>query len=976
MAYDIYTYGNGEILKGVFDAVAMCLNSRTGSLYESLKMLGLIVGAFWGTLYLLYGDQMKAFTHWILPMTIVMNLLFVPTESVWIHDPVTRYHQKVDHVPYGLAAFAGHVSKIGHHITEQVEKIFTLPDDLRYQKSGAIFASNILIQAKTFHITNEDVAENMRGFVGQCILYDAMLGRKYSIQELRQSDDIWGLVSRNASPVRSFLWRDPKKEGYERGRPEIITCQEGVQRFNRLWGPEMHQAAALFGRKIFGKNALISARDELLKYLPLSYQALGDIAKSATDILKQNMMIYAVVDGLESQSAALGNAPNFAARRAYLQQRSTYETLGAMVGDTLPSMKAVLEAIAYACFIFMVPLAILPFGWRFLMKWGQIILWLQMWAPLYAILNYVMTMAARGKNVAIISASNEAGVTLASAVGISNINADIQAMAGYLAMSIPFLSIAILKGVGAFVHLSSHLGNITQSAAGTAAHDATTGNYSFGNVSEGNTQVANTNMLSHNRAAIYKAGGFQMQDGRTDITTMADGSHIVNVGTSNLPISINAAESLSDQQSTMATQAYQRGVGLSESSSEHLASSSRRAVQLSQALGRMESRGDSASMNMSTEQSHAIHRGAQLVEDFAHQNNVSTDKAANILGEASVGLGLGKNALSLSGKGSVNANDQELYQKAHKFAEDHNFQQAMREASNASKQLSHNLNDESSKRLAEDLSGSFEKGMNQRQEASKSFHQSDAYTTQAMLTRANSTTINRNASQEFVDWMAEQPAENAKGRLGHRGSSHIIASHPEQAFAYAEHFMAQKGLLKAPRSPEESLSATTMQAPPLRQDYESDESTQRYSVDMEAIDAVYSKGQSFLSTASKERMSPTPFVEEPQQSPSKVPEYHQEDPIEWREKDEEHSIKSEAPFIDRSLRDDVDQLQYTQQKTLTAQTQEILLEGYANKNDVMKQQNKGVVRRLGSKGISEVKEMTQDVWNSAKKIIPGESQQK
>jgi hypothetical protein len=26
MTYEIFTYGNGEILKGVFDAIAMCLN--------------------------------------------------------------------------------------------------------------------------------------------------------------------------------------------------------------------------------------------------------------------------------------------------------------------------------------------------------------------------------------------------------------------------------------------------------------------------------------------------------------------------------------------------------------------------------------------------------------------------------------------------------------------------------------------------------------------------------------------------------------------------------------------------------------------------------------------------------------------------------------------------------------------------------------------------------------------------------------
>ena len=73
------------------------------------------------------------------------------------------------------------------------------------------------------------------------------------------------------------------------------------------------------------------------------------------------------------------------------------ETLGTMAGELLPRMKAVLEAIAYACFLFIIPMALLPFGYQFLLRWVQILLWLQMWAPLYAILNYIMTVAARSK---------------------------------------------------------------------------------------------------------------------------------------------------------------------------------------------------------------------------------------------------------------------------------------------------------------------------------------------------------------------------------------------------------------------------------------------------------------------------------------------------------------------------------------------------------------------------------------------------
>ena len=917
MAYEIHTFGNGEILKGIFDALAMCLNGQTGVLFEPLKRLGLILGAFWAAIYALYGDQIKAMTHWIIPMTLIMNLLFLPSTSVWIHDPVTRFHQKVDHVPYGLAAFAGYVSTIGHVVTEQVEKIFTLPDDLRYQKSGSLLASHMIQQAKTFRITNTDLSENMRSFVGQCIMYDALLGRKYTIEDLRHSDDLWKLVSENASPVRSFMWRDPGQESEGRRQPAIITCRDGVKKFNALWGQELDRAATIYGKKIFGKNALVPAKTELLKYLPLAYTTLGDMAKSATDILHQQMMIDAVVEGVETSSAALGNAPHFASRRAYLQQRATYETLGAMAGDTLPTMKAVLEAIAYACFLFVIPLSILPFGWRFLLSWAQILLWLQMWAPLYAILNYIMTMAARSKTLATLSISNEAGVTLASSVGLANLNADITAMAGYLAMSIPFLCIALVKGVGSFVHMASHLGNVSQSSAGMAASEVTSGNFSLGNISEGNVQMAQVSMFTQSRAASYKAGSFQLQDGRVDTTAMADGSQVVTIGMSHIPVSLNAAETMSDQQSEMATQAYHKGLNLSESSAQHLSGAMRSAVSLSETLSHLDSTQNHATSGVSTEQSTAVHTGANLVRDFARQHNVSTEKAANFLAEASVGLGLGKNAVSSTMKGHLNAQDQEMAQKAQKYAEDHHVQDAMREASQASRHLSHNLGDEKAKRWAKDLSTSYDAGVQTRKEASKSFQASDAYSTQAMVTRSQAATINRNANQEFMEWMARQPAENAPGRLGYQGASHVMEHNPDVTMGYAQRFLEEKGL-GAGSSIQGSSSS-------LRHAYESETGHQRYGV----------------LTPHEREGDPSSLTNNMTSSP-----------------------------LGEAIRHHVAKDLHDHHALVQSEARAVRTKGQAIQERVVQEGQKGVARRLGEKGIDEVKairdEMSQE-WREFKK---------
>ncbi len=806
MDYAIHTFGNGEILKGVFDALASCLNSQSGSLYVPLVRITLIIGGLWAALYAIYGDYMRAITHWIIPMTVIMQLLFVPQATVWIIDPLTKPARKVDRVPYGLAMLAGTISKIGFHLTEQVEKIFVLPDDLKYQKSGALFASHLLQQAKNFRITNEELAQNMHQFVGQCVAYDMLLGRKYTLEDLRHSDNIWELVSTNASPVRSFLWRDLRQGTEPRPRPKIITCADGIVLFNQQWEPEKKRAATLFGKKLFGKNSLLNPHDELLRYLPIAYSTLTNMSQGAQDILQQQMMIYAVVDGIEQKSTSLGNAPNFAVRRAYLQQRATYETLGAMAAETLPTMKVVLEAIAYASFLFVIPLALLPFGYRFLSSWLQTLLWLQMWAPLYAVLNYIMTMAARTKSLAALSLSNEAGITIANSVGLVNVNADIAAMAGYLAISIPFLCIALVKGVGTFVQMASHLSQVTQSAAGQAAGDALTGNYSFGNISSGNRQIANTSMLSHSHAASYQSGSFHQADGQTDILTTADGQQIMNIRTSNLPITLNVAETLSAQKTEQSGKSYQNALIKSASYVKSMAKALRQSVDLSNHLGKTAHSSKQTSSGTSIDHSQGINKMGQIVKDFAKNNNLSVHRASQILASVAVkgpevvkAVGAEAGAsINLGGSGDKTT----IYSKAQKTVESKDFQEALRLSEQDIQNKSFGRTDDESKKIVENIHQSWEEANSSREEATKSFRESEDYLKQAAYLQNSAASINTNYNHQFKNWLAKQPADNVPGGpLRQKGVANMIANDPKLAMLYAQRFLEEEGLL--PQKPSE-----------------------------------------------------------------------------------------------------------------------------------------------------------------------------
>ncbi len=795
MDYAITTFGGGEILEGLFNAIAVCLNSSDGTLFKPLVRFGLLVGGFMGLVYAFWGDQLGFVKNWLIPFYLILNVLFVPQTSVWILDPVNHTHTKIDHVPWGLGAFAGMVSQIGKVLTEKVEMVFSLPDDLRYQKTGFLFASNLIQQSKLFRITNEDAADNMRNFVNQCVVYDAMLGRKYTIEDLRHNDDIWGLVSASASPIRAFVYREPHGPGSAPNRAEIITCREGVTKLNALWGSELNKTATLFGTKIFGKCAFLNPKVELFKYLPLAHGYLTKSAKSAEQIIQQQMMIHSVVDGIEQKSIELGNAPNFATRRAYLQQRTTYETLGNLAAESLPVMKNVIEALAYAAFIFILPLALLPMGWKVIGQWGGLILWVQMWAPLYAVLNFIMTVSVKSKSIAAVALSNENGVTIASSVGLMNANADMAAMAGYLAMSIPFISWALVKGgAGAFVQLATHLGSVTQGVAGTAAGEQATGNYSFGNVSQGNVQAYNTSALQHNTSPSYQSGQFRQLDGRTDMTTTADGQHILNVANSNLPTSINYAATESQQLSERASKAWTASQQQMQASSEQKTEAFREVLDFAthqahqQQLGKGLSYGESTATNM---QAAAF---KQKAKQFAKDNNLTVQESASLL--AGVSAGLGFSILGMKGDGSLSSQSSkgELFRKAEDFVEQHQLQETLNKAVQGMREERFNTGDEEGKRLAKSITASLDSSNSLRKEAQASLQEAESLSSQADYIRSNASTINQNLNQEFVDWMVNQPYQG-KGKVGLDETRRLLSStdpkHREMVQHYARDFLSQ-----------------------------------------------------------------------------------------------------------------------------------------------------------------------------------------
>ncbi|MDO5837049.1 MAG: conjugal transfer protein TraG N-terminal domain-containing protein [Methanobacterium sp.] len=231
--------GGGEIIYEVLNAVALLLNGGSGTL-RALITIGTVSGLFLVYYMFVLGNIEYIAKKWAIPLTLMLSFFFVPQTTVWVHDEVSQFHKKLDHVPLGLAQFAGQISKVCKAITAGVEQAFTLEDDLKYHKSGIVFGSDIMERANEFKIVNQNFRENMKNFIGQCVKYDIMLNNKYTFDQLRDSPNLWELVESSPSKIRGIYWIPIKG-----GKAEYVTCAGAVEKFNQEWNNELNREAFL-----------------------------------------------------------------------------------------------------------------------------------------------------------------------------------------------------------------------------------------------------------------------------------------------------------------------------------------------------------------------------------------------------------------------------------------------------------------------------------------------------------------------------------------------------------------------------------------------------------------------------------------------------------------------------------------------------------------------------------------------------------
>lgn len=659
-AYEVYCYYNVDMLEAVFNGVAMIVSGGGYSnLIKSVLTLGVIIMAV-----VSLASQRFEGMKWLVVASIFYIGFLGPKSNVLLVDRVAAQPPKVvANVPIGLAFMAHFTSSVGDWMTTTMESAFTvLPNSLKFgsdpatsspgETRGLLFGARLLDESRRAVISDPVLRQDWYSFIRNCTIYDIAAGR-IDPAALQTSTDVIAMLS-NTSVSRMTTQT-------EAGKPAQDSCNLVYPNLIRRLNLDAIKEANALGRylnpnfKTTDPNAAVLAAYNT--QAAEATQLMLGVAKNATETITQAMAINLMdsagaVIGQQLQDPAAASIA-LAQAQAEASANSSYATMAKVAESAMPKIRNVIEVVIYATFP-IIMLIILVAGHRAgmpLKAYFMTMIWLQLWPPLYAILNLVVTMET-AKQTAAIAASAGGGLTIASAADIGSVSLSAQAIAGYMVMLIPVIAGAITKGgEQAMASLASSLTAPSQQAASKAGEQVATGNLSYGNTSLDNHSAHNTSMNKHDTNFAFKSGM---------MTTQTPSGGSVNVGSDGATWGTEAKNDLlvrgglakSVKQSHEAAHESAARVlqseraALTDATSAVLGHSSmftmdaKNGVQLS----------DEARKGMTAEAVESYSKTATLANALRERAGVTQDEAVSLSGAVAAGASIGDASKALLGK--------------------------------------------------------------------------------------------------------------------------------------------------------------------------------------------------------------------------------------------------------------------------------------------------------------------------------------
>lgn len=394
--------GDLDSLTAIFQALAHFFQSE-----HPLFQCAAALGALFAVMHVIGKPNLLFFAiRWFFKAILIANLIFYSKTEVVLSDPFFETERTISNVPTVLAWVANFSTQLSSGLTLALESVFEIADPLKYSQTGLLAASRLMAQSKQFVITDRDYALELDAFVNHCV-FENPSRAKGLLQRIATASDPWVVLMEDLSADRAFV---STTSGYQ-------VCAAGGEKLQRQWDNIVSETQIHYAHILFPENTLPHLNHTALaSILDPALQFLVSPSVNTHTWMSQVLLLHV----LEKQIPRL-EQPHW----------------GALILRFLPTFKTLLEGLLYGSFIGIALLLLTPIGFGLLKYYVGALFWLQLWSPLYAMINFIMLYSARS-----ISPTD---LSLGNLERLLNAHDQITSITGGLALLVPFLSWGVFR---------------------------------------------------------------------------------------------------------------------------------------------------------------------------------------------------------------------------------------------------------------------------------------------------------------------------------------------------------------------------------------------------------------------------------------------------------------------------------------------------------------------------------------------------
>jgi hypothetical protein len=523
-AWTIYAFGNAQ---AVSDSLRALTNFAASGTFQSIVSMVAVIGVLGVGLSGGFNPAMaKRFIGYVVGVFITCYCLFGVSNggplviNAEVMDSVDNTWKAPVTIPAVVGIPASMISTAGYELTRALEASFAIPEALK-MTNGAPFnlAASMLSDASQARITDPNLAASLAYYVQDCFTTGVAQGYLQASKLINSTNFLQDIRYNSQAVLVNTLLQDPV------GQAGIVSCDQGWNLINTAVNAQGSTASG------FLKSASAWSSTPALSAVDAGADGTAQFVSNngITDggqMVKQAAMLSAFRGAYKQAAAQTGNSEfltGLAMSQAVEAQRTSWIAGAEIFNKTMGYIFAIIQVFVFAITPLVLCAALVPgLGLALLKNFAQILLWLAIWQPMLAVMNFIiLSMQQSDLGGVLSSGGNGYGFTLQNMGIITEKAANLRAAASFVGTMVPALAWAMVKGS---VDFSRVIGSaVGENFAQSAANTMTTGSYSLNN--------ASMDSFTANKHSVASTGQF----GYGHTTNSATGAHAMEFGGSALP---------------------------------------------------------------------------------------------------------------------------------------------------------------------------------------------------------------------------------------------------------------------------------------------------------------------------------------------------------------------------------------------------------------------------------------------------------